>query len=275
MSVCAAFAEEAFAPVRMPRTGVCKRELARLTRPFLEVLSPTRCAGCERPGALICPACLNRLGLIDPATSCMRCGAPGGYIICTECGNPTGASVSGASAADDESPLSRVLATAVFEDPLPRIVRAYKDGGERGLAPLIAQMLLDTAEHAQAEAPDRYGGVLAGADALVFVPATARAYRRRGFDHMEGIVRELGELAGVPVVDALVKHGSADQRRLGRAGRQASSWGAYETVEQVEGMRLLLVDDVITTGATLRSAARALADAGAAHIDALAVARVC
>ena len=275
MSVCAACTKESSASVRMPKANVRGKELARLTRPFLEVLAPTRCAGCERPGALICPACLERLILIDPATSCMRCGAPGGYIICTECGNPTGASVSGASAADDESPLDRVLATAVFEDPLPRIVRAYKDGGERRLAPLIAQMLLDTAKHAQAEAPDRYGGVLAGADALVFVPATARAYRRRGFDHMEGIVRELGELSGVPVADALVKHGSADQRRLGRAGRQASSQGAYETVERVEGMRLLLVDDVITTGATLRSAARALADAGAAHIDALAVARVC
>lgn len=275
MSVCAACTKESSASVRMPKANVRGKELARLTRPFLEVLAPTRCAGCERPGALICPACLERLILIDPATSCMRCGAPGGYIICTECGNPTGASVSGASAADDESPLDRVLATAVFEDPLPRIVRAYKDGGERRLAPLIAQMLLDTAEHAQTEAPDRYGGVLAGADALVFVPATARAYRRRGFDHMEGIVRELGELSGAPLVDALVKHGSADQRRLGRAGRQASSQGAYETVERVEGMRLLLVDDVITTGATLRSAARALADAGAAHIDALAVARVC
>lgn len=275
MSVCAACTKESSASVRMPKANVRGKELARLTRPFLEVLAPTRCAGCERPGALICPACLERLILIDPATSCMRCGAPGGYIICTECGNPTGASVSGASAADDESPLDRVLATAVFEDPLPRIVRAYKDGGERRLAPLIAQTLLDTAEHAQTEAPDRYGGVLAGADALVFVPATARAYRRRGFDHMEGVARELSELSGVPLVDALVKHGSADQRRLGRAGRQASSQGAYETVERVEGMRLLLVDDVITTGATLRSAARALADAGAAHIDALAVARVC
>lgn len=275
MSVCAACTRESLASVRMLKTGVRGKELARLTRPFLEVLSPTRCAGCERPGPLICPACLNRLVLIDPVTSCMRCGAPGGHIVCTECGNPTGTSVSSASVAAAESPLDRVLATAIFEDPLPRIVRAYKDGGERRLAPLIAQMLIDTAEHAEAEAPDRYGGILAGADALVFVPATARAYRRRGFDHMEGIVRELGKLASVSVVDALVKHGSSDQRRLGRAGRQVSSRGAYETVERVEGMRLLLVDDVITTGATLRSAARALADAGAAHIDALAVARVC
>ena len=275
MSVCAVCTKEASVPVRMPRTGVRERGLARLARPFLEALSPTRCAGCERPGPLICPACLDRLVLIDPATSCIRCGAPGGYIICTECGNPTGASTSAASVAADESSLSRVLATAVFEDPLPRIVRAYKDGGERRLAPLIAQMLLDTAKYAEAEAPDRYGGILAGVDALVFVPATARAYRRRGFDHMEGVARELSELSGAPLVDALVKHGSADQRRLGRAGRQASSQGAYETVERVESMRLLLVDDVITTGATLRSAARALADAGAAHIDALAVARVC
>ena len=88
----------------------------------LETLSPTRCAGCERPGALICDRCLSRFQLIDPRLSCTQCGAPFGSLLCTECQGERGA-------------CERVLAAASFEDPVPRIVRAYKDGGERRSSP--------------------------------------------------------------------------------------------------------------------------------------------
>ena len=60
--------------------------LGRLREAALEVLSPTRCAGCERPGALICEACLSRIEVIDPVHACTRCGAPFGDMLCTECG---------------------------------------------------------------------------------------------------------------------------------------------------------------------------------------------
>ena len=152
----------------------------RATYEALEALSPTRCAGCERSGALICQDCLASLALIDPCHSCIRCGAPFGDLLCTEC------SVEGASSAMAEA-LDRCLACAVYAHPLPRIIRAYKDAGERRLAPYLAELLYDTVLHAQAAAPDRYGGVLSGVDAVVFVPATAAAFRRRGFDHMEAI----------------------------------------------------------------------------------------
>lgn len=233
---------------------------ATLRHHALETLSPTRCAGCERPGALICESCLARLTLIDPAESCTGCGAPFGAMLCTECRGADGA-------------CDRVLASCTFEGPAPRIVRAYKDAGERRLGPLIAQLVLDTAEHAEAAAPDRYGGIL-GPDAVIFVPATAAAYRRRGFDHMDAIARELSALAGIHLVDGLVKHGRGDQRELGRAGRLEGSRGQYEVVAPVAGLRLLLIDDVITTGATLNEAASALRRAGAAAVDGLAFARV-
>jgi len=56
----------------------------RATYEALEALSPTRCAGCERFGALICQDCLASFALIDPCHSCIRCGAPFGDLLCTE-----------------------------------------------------------------------------------------------------------------------------------------------------------------------------------------------
>ncbi|MBE6469717.1 MAG: ComF family protein [Coriobacteriaceae bacterium] len=248
------------APPGATAASLLARAGAALRHHALEALSPTRCAGCERPGALICDACLRALTLIDPLDSCVRCGAPFGSMLCTECRGEGG-------------PCDRVLAGCVFEGPAPRIVRAYKDAGERRLDALIAQLMLDTAEHAEAEAAERYGGILE-ADAIVFVPATAEAFRRRGFDHMEEIARELSSLSGIPLVDALVKHGRGDQRALGRSGRLEASKGRYEVVAPITGMRILLVDDVITTGATLGAAGGALRGAGASAVDGLALARV-
>lgn len=113
----------------------------RATYEALEALSPTRCAGCERSGALICQDCLASLALIDPCHSCIRCGAPFGDLLCTEC------SVEGTSSAMAEA-LDRCLACAVYAHPLPRIIKAYKDAGERRLAPYLAELLYDTALHA-------------------------------------------------------------------------------------------------------------------------------
>ncbi len=214
-------------------------------------------------------------------------------MVCTEC-------------AGARTDLDRCLAAAVFDGPVGRIVRAYKDGGERRLAAEIARIMLGAAVRAQREAPGRYGGLLVRADAVVFVPATAAAFRRRGFDHMELIARHLSvradavvfvpataaafrrrgfdhmeliarHLSGrsdIPLLDALVKHGSSDQRELGRADRLAEALGAYEVVLPVRGKRILLIDDVITTGATMSAAASALKAAGASHVDGLAFARV-
>ena len=85
---------------------------------------------------------------------------------------------------------------------------------------------------------------------------------------------ELSELAGIPLVDVLVKLGDADQRVLGRMGRQARARDAYRVLERVDERRILLLDDVITTGATIVAATRTLRGAGAVHVDALALARV-
>lgn len=225
----------------------------------LELLSPTRCACCERPGTLLCADCLAQVDWIDPAQACLRCGAPFGAVTCTECrGAP--------------SALAWCLACASYEEPVPQLVRAYKDGGERRLDAVIAALLARGYARAWREAGARLAGC--APNALAFVPATGAAYRRRGFDHMEAVARLLAPQAGLPLLDALAKHGRADQREAGREGRLAQARGAYEVVADVRGKRLLLVDDVITTGATLNAAATALRAAGAAQVAGLALARV-
>ena len=166
----------------------------RATYEALEALSPTRCAGCERSGALICQDCLASLVLIDPCHSCIRCGAPFGDLLCTEC------SVEGTSSAMAEA-LDRCLACAVYAHPLPRIIKAYKDAGERRLAPYLAELLYDTVLHARWQ-PPMLRRCAVRRDAVVFVPATAAAFRRRGFDHMEAIARSFCDLSGVSLLDA-------------------------------------------------------------------------
>lgn len=227
----------------------------------LEALSPTRCASCERPGELLCAACRDRVVRIDPATACPRCGAPFGSMLCTECD------------ASSPSALGCCLAACVFDGPPSRLVRAYKDGGERRLAPLIAGYLAEAVRAAPAAAPRAFGS-LARVEAVTFVPVTAEAFARRGFDHMEQVARDCAEQLGLPLLDTMVKHGRADQRRLNRADRLQQAGGAYEVVVPVAGTRLLVLDDVITTGATLQAAASALVAAGAQRVDAAALARV-
>lgn len=250
-----------------------------------ELLSPTRCVSCERPGALLCAECRDAMVSIDPVQACTRCGAPYGRMLCTECsggdagedaGGNAGGNAGDYAGKDAEAPFDRCLAATVFDGPPARMIRAYKDGGERRLADVIAGLMYEVAYMAERTAPDRYGGILSQADALTFVPATAAAYRRRGFDHMELIARAFAERAGIPCRDVLAKRGRIDQRDLAREERLAQSHGVYTVVapEQVKGARLLLIDDVITTGATMRAAASALVKAGAAHVDALALARV-
>ena len=249
------------------------RVRCRIIEEAAEALSPTRCLGCERSGSLICDHCLQALQLIDPMQSCLHCAAPFGDLLCTECERDNLQAQRAGTILTPPS-IDRCLAMAVFEDPLPRIIRSYKDAGERRAAPLLAELLFDTLLNAEHTAPERYGGIVTAVDALVFIPATARAYRRRGFDHMQAIATPLAGMTDIELVDALVKHGSFDQRALGRQERQKTSRGAYEVVADIAGKRILLIDDVITTGATVRAAVSTLKRAGAHSVDVVALARV-
>ncbi|NTU70569.1 MAG: ComF family protein [Coriobacteriia bacterium] len=214
-----------------------------------ELLFPTRCAGCELPGALLCDRCIAALPRVELSGACPRCGAPYGLFVCTECW-------------DREWAFSAGVAFGEFEPPLARAVVLHKDAGERRLAQVLGSML---ATQIAAAWPDWPNGV-------AFVPATRAALRRRGFDHGRAIADAVAHELGVPMLECLTRSRARDQRTLGREARAANVAGTVTATADVSG-RILLTDDVFTTGATLDAAAAVLLAAGAQEVRVAAVAR--
>ena len=228
----------------------------------LELLYPTRCVGCEMPGELICDECREALSWIEQRCACPVCGAAFGSMTCTGCEG-------------DWEPRATVAALG-FSGAAARMATCLKDYHELRLAPVNAAAMLCALEEA-AFWPARDGRPRFDAgsvDAVCFVPATAEAYARRGYDHMELTARELACMLGLPFADVLARDAASDQRDLGRSGRAANLAGTMRVVEEVSGLRLLLADDVVTTGASMREATRALLARGAAEVTACSLVRV-
>lgn len=219
---------------------------------MLELVFPPNCAGCDRPGTLLCDSCAQKAHLIDPSDACPRCGAPHGRLQCQECGGR-------------DYSFTAARCAALLEPPVSRAIVLLKDGCERRFAHVLAGLLARSTD-----------GWLDVADALVPVPASPAAVRRRGFDHSVDIARALGRAAGLPLARPLVTRATADQRVLGREQRFANRRQAFGLAPGARlPSRVVLIDDVFTTGATLDAAARVLREAGVPEVRALAVARSC
>ncbi len=150
-----------------------------------------------------------------------------------------------------------------LEPPLSRVIALYKDAAERRYADLLGQLLIDACS-------DWRGWP----DAVCAIPPTRMARARRGFDHTEALARSLARGLEAPWRSLLTVARTDDQRHLGREARFANMAGAFAVPDRlVVPARVLVVDDVFTTGATLDAAARALCAAGAFEVRVAAVAR--
>jgi ComF family protein len=112
-------------------------------------------------------------------------------------------------------------------------------------------------------------------DALVPVPLSKRRLRGRGYNQAAMLARALGRVAGLPVVESVLsrQRDTGTQTALTPEARRANIAGAFHAADAPCGRRLLLVDDVFTTGATLAAAAATLIEGGAAAVEAVTFAR--
>lgn len=223
-------------------------------------LSPIVCMSCHKRGHFICENCYTRLPFISPSLACRNCASPYGWLSCTACDEPW--ELTQTSSVLELSPLVR------------RMITDFKDRGELRLAVVIAALLSSYVMQLldEDDASARAHAFL-NPDCVCFVPATALAYRRRGFDHMELVAKNFCAYTRLPFADIALRPQAADQRKLSRTARRANLSGSISILKDCSGLSFLILDDVITTGASIRELASALRARGAREVAALSFAR--
>lgn len=211
---------------------------------------------------------------------------------------------------DEAFPFTHARSALSFEGGAKKIIRTYKDGDELRLDAVIASFICAAIRGRQNETDARTRCLISQvseplddwsqwADTLVYVPASPEALLRRGFDHMERVAKLCAGRLGLPLVRALAsKKGALDQRDLGRGERLANRSGSFALAEgartglsdaedawaSLSGaedaraaplpQRLILIDDVFTTGATTSAATHVLLDGGAQEVRVVTCCRV-
>lgn len=242
------------------RAAVALRRGGRLV---FDVVLPPLCPSCREPlgdGAGLCAACWSKLSLIEPPY-CARLGIPFTY--------DPGPGLLSMEAIADPPAYDRARAAVRYDDVARTLVHSLKYGDRLDLAPMLGRWMARAGR-----------ALLTDADALIPVPLHWRRLWARRFNQSTAIAAAISEIAGVPVLHETLRRVRATPQQVGlsKNERAENVQGAFkvppEKKAQVKGKRLVLVDDVLTSGATVDTCARALLRAGAAHVDVLVFARV-
>ena len=204
---------------------------------LVSFFAPANCLVCGREGSLLCPGC----PLPEPRYGrCLFCHGRAEAIACPDC-----------LAANQ---LASVAAAARYAGPAEELVAKLKYQGDRSAAHLMAARMLPLLP------PD---GV------LVPIPATLEHIRQRGFDQAQLIARHLSRRSGLPVSPVLARAGKHHQKGSDKATRHAAMSDALSATRPIYGS-VILIDDVLTTGATMSAAAQLLIQAGAESVCGIA-----
>ncbi|MDD2252110.1 MAG: ComF family protein [Dehalococcoidales bacterium] len=224
--------------------------LGKINRMALDFLFPPRCINCGQEGNYICADCLQTAPCIKPP-------------VCPVCILP----ITGNRRCDCRfwQSLDRLSAPYLFQGAIRKAVIEFKFHNLRAIAPFFARLL----ERHLSTRP-------VSCDLLVPVPLHKKRFRQRGYNQSLLLAKELGKLTGLRLAANLTRNRyspsqvdseNARQRRVNVTG--VFTWSS----QTLTGEKILLIDDVATTGATLDACASALKKAGASTVQALTLAR--
>ena len=226
-----------------------------LARSALDLLLPLHCLGCRREGDVLCARCIEGLSRLEPPF-CDTCAQPNVNGQCQWC-------------LEHPVMIDGIRAPYLFEGPLREAVHRLKYRGWRAAAPVLGGLLAGYLEH------HKFPAQTTG-QVLVPVPLHPRRLRSRGYNQSHLLAKEAGKLLEIPVRQDLVRRAKDSPPQVevrSPEQRRANVAGSFEAASGVEGLSILLVDDVATTGTTLFACAAALKDAGAVSVWGLVLAR--
>jgi len=227
-----------------------------VTQQFFDMLFPVRCAGCQKSGQVLCPSCIAQIRPL-PSPFCQYCGTPlSPNGTCKNC---------------QYHPLcmSGLRAVSAYQEPLRRCIHALKYDGNTRLAEPLGRLM--------AQAYINYG---LQADIMIPVPLHSERQKQRGYNHALLLARVCSAHSGVPVHDDMVVRHRATvaQVDLNPKDRYQNVAGAFLCTPTfatgaLYGRKIVIIDDVCTTGATLEACAVPLFAAGARAVWGLVLAR--
>jgi len=257
----------------MPSTGRIRETalgLKRFAAPVrtllglaLDAALPPLCPSCREPvgaGQGLCAGCWSKLSFIEPPF-CARLGIPFTY--------DPGPGLLSMEAIASPPAYDRARAAVRYDEVARALVHGFKYGDRLDLAPMMGRWMARAGHE-----------LLGGADGLVPVPLHWRRLWARRFNQSAALAGAISGLSTVRVLHGALNRtrATAQQVGLSRDQRANNVQGAFTVLPtrkaDVKGRRLILVDDVLTSGATVDTCAKALLRAGAAHVDVLVFARV-
>ena len=218
---------------------------------LLDFVLPVNCVVCGKEGRYLCEGCESDLPLLH-RPYCYLCARPDVPQLCRWC--------------FENSPrFDRARAPYRYDGPVRQMVLDLKYRGVRIAAPPMARLLARYLER------NPYP-----VDILIPVPLHPKRERRRGYSQSGLLCEELSKLTGIPVNDTSLRRAKNTAPQVGMdspEARRDNIAGAFDCAHDVEGMRVMLIDDVITTGNTMSACAEELKIGGAATVWGLAFAR--
>ena len=253
--------EAASSPAVPLRQGLARR-LRSLAGAALDIVYPPVCPGCSTllgSGASLCPRCWSKLAFIE---------RPYCEILGTPFTHDLGPGILCADAIANPPPFDRLRSAALYDDLARALVHSLKYRDRTDLAPMMARWMLRAG-----------GGAVEAADVIVPVPLHRFRLLWRKFNQSAELARAIAHLSGKPALVDAVRRTRRTRRQvgLGPRAREDNVRGAFsitpEGREALFGRRVVLVDDVYTTGATVSAVTRTLKRAGVADITVLTFAR--
>jgi len=240
----------------------CGATLASLPRAALDIALPTLCVSCREPvaGEGLCATCWAKLSFIAPPF-CTRLGIPFVY--------DPGPGLLSMQAIADPPAYQRARAAVRYDEVARTMVHALKYQDRTDLAPTMGRWRARAGQE-----------LLSDADALIPVPLHWRRGWTRRYNQSGALARVIGRSANLPVIgNALHRvRPTLQQVGLSRSDRALNVQGAFKVPPEnksiVQGRRIVLIDDVLTSGATVDACARALLRSRAASVDVLVFSRV-